>query len=253
MRWFACLALIATGCSSGGGYVPRRDGGPGEDLAGPSRDLAGPHDFSMGGSDMPLTSSCTDGIKNGSETDVDCGGGSCPPCLNGARCVQPSDCQSFVCQNGLCDPAASCTDGIKNGSETDVDCGGGSCPACPNGKHCTLSTDCQSLMCTNGLCSAGGNFTHSDGFGDSWTDATPTGTFTQAEALKACNAYVQKHAIAFTCADCGGGCTSDPCVYYQDTVNTPYVWFYGTGTERGQTSANCCIDNSTCFSSGSWN
>ncbi len=47
---------------------------------------------------------CTDGIKNGNETGVDCGG-SCPAC--------PS----------------SCSDGIQNGNETGIDCGG-SCPAC---------------------------------------------------------------------------------------------------------------------------
>ncbi len=48
---------------------------------------------------------CTDGIQNGDETGVDCGG-SCPPC-----------------------DGPTCTDGIQNGDETGVDCGG-SCPPC---------------------------------------------------------------------------------------------------------------------------
>jgi len=49
---------------------------------------------------------CTDGIKNGTETGIDCGG-SCSPC------VAPP----------------TCTDGIQNGTETGVDCGG-TCTAC---------------------------------------------------------------------------------------------------------------------------
>ena len=42
--------------------------------------------------------SCTDGRKNGDETDVDCGGSSCPQCANGQTCTQELDCQSHTCQ-----------------------------------------------------------------------------------------------------------------------------------------------------------
>nr|PIL97582.1 sushi domain (scr repeat) domain-containing protein [Toxoplasma gondii COUG] len=48
--------------------------------------------------------SCTDGVQNGGETGVDCGGSHCAPC-------------------------ASCGDGVQNNGETGVDCGG-PCPAC---------------------------------------------------------------------------------------------------------------------------
>ena len=55
----------------------------------------------------PAPANCTDGIQNGDETGIDCGG-SCAACV-------------------------SCTDGIQNGDETGVDCGG-SCPdACSFG------------------------------------------------------------------------------------------------------------------------
>ena len=47
---------------------------------------------------------CTDGIQNGTETGVDCG--------------------------GPCDPCPSCTDGIQNGEETGIDCGGPDCDPC---------------------------------------------------------------------------------------------------------------------------
>src|SRR5689334_14792557 len=44
------------------------------------------------GSDGDISSgSCTDGAKNGTETDVDCGG-SCEPCATGAQCTAASDC-----------------------------------------------------------------------------------------------------------------------------------------------------------------
>ncbi len=67
------------------------------------------------------TPTCTDGIQNGDETGIDCGG-SCEPCTI----------------------APTCNDGIQNGDETGVDCGG-SCEPCstntlsakllpPNGK-----------------------------------------------------------------------------------------------------------------------
>jgi hypothetical protein len=40
-----------------------------------------------------------DGVQNGHETDIDCGGG-CGPCANGRVCVVNDDCAS-----GQCDPA----------------------------------------------------------------------------------------------------------------------------------------------------
>jgi hypothetical protein len=45
---------------------------------------------------------CTDGVKNGTETGVDCGGGSCPTCATGQTCLSNSDCTSNVCSNGVC-------------------------------------------------------------------------------------------------------------------------------------------------------
>ena len=48
--------------------------------------------------------SCFNGIKDGDESGVDCGG-SCVPC-------------------------ATCDDGIKNGDETGIDCGGSFCEPC---------------------------------------------------------------------------------------------------------------------------
>ena len=98
--------------------------------------------------------SCTDGIKNGSESDIDCGGG-CGKCADGKSCGAGADCSSGVCgTNKLC-AVASCTDGVKNGNETDIDCGS-TCPACAMGKGCSATSDCTQSICdtTSKLCRA---------------------------------------------------------------------------------------------------
>jgi hypothetical protein len=51
-----------------------------------------------------LCRSCTDGIKNGQEDDVDCGT-SCPlKCANGKMCSNNGDCISNNCNNNVCAP-----------------------------------------------------------------------------------------------------------------------------------------------------
>lgn len=77
---------------------------------------------------------CGDNVKNGKETDIDCGGKDCIPlggyCDMGQHCKLPSDCVSNVCKVGVCQPP-TCTDAVKNGDEAGIDCGG-SCPTpCP--------------------------------------------------------------------------------------------------------------------------
>ncbi len=52
---------------------------------------------------------CSDGEKNGDETDVDCGGPDCSPCDEGEECIVSSDCESSICENGLCvEPGTEC-------------------------------------------------------------------------------------------------------------------------------------------------
>jgi hypothetical protein len=96
---------------------------------------------------------CSDAVQNGSETAVDCGGGTCPPCATGLTCGVGADCVTGVCTGGVCQ-AATCSDAVKNGAETAVDCGGGACPPCANGLTCANGTDCASGVCTGGVCQA---------------------------------------------------------------------------------------------------
>lgn len=45
---------------------------------------------------------CGDSLANGDESDVDCGGSTCPTCALGRSCVGPSDCTSGLCVDGKC-------------------------------------------------------------------------------------------------------------------------------------------------------
>lgn len=50
----------------------------------------------------PPIPTCVDGIKNGSETDMDCGGAACPKCATGKKCAKLTDCLTGLCSNGTC-------------------------------------------------------------------------------------------------------------------------------------------------------
>jgi hypothetical protein len=89
---------------------------------------------------------CHDRLRDGDETDADCGG-SCGRCPALAACVAPGDCQTGACDAGQC-RAPSCSDGRRDGLETDTDCGS-NCPGCLSGRHCITSSDCASGRCTS--------------------------------------------------------------------------------------------------------
>jgi hypothetical protein len=100
------------------------------------------------------SSQCSDNAKDGSETDVDCGGGTCATCATGKGCAAGSDCASTFCDGTTC-VATHCLDKSKDLDETDVDCGGPTCGAtCADGKTCAAGTDCISGVCSNATCYA---------------------------------------------------------------------------------------------------
>jgi hypothetical protein len=96
---------------------------------------------------------CGDGVLNGTETDLDCGGGSCLGCAVTEMCLLGRDCLEGVCTTNICQ-APTCSDGVANGLETDIDCGGTSaCPRCMDGRLCPNGpSDCISPLCTSGRC-----------------------------------------------------------------------------------------------------
>ncbi len=81
--------------------------GPGVNESGGSFGSTETKNFCIGGGAGP---SCDDGVQNGDETGVDCGG-SCTPCVT----------------------PPTCDDGVQNGDETGVDCGGSNCAPCGGG------------------------------------------------------------------------------------------------------------------------
>lgn len=93
---------------------------------------------------------CSDIIKNGDETDVDCGGSCLARCGPLEKCLNDGDCVGGVCIAETCAP--TCSDQTTNGAETDVDCGGSDCAACVLGKTCRVGMDCVSTLCQNGVC-----------------------------------------------------------------------------------------------------
>jgi hypothetical protein len=125
-------------------------------------DLCGP---AMNGMQcLGIPTNCDDGVEDGDETDVDCGG-SCPPCAAGQTCKLHTDCDSGVCTPGAgggggaggsagtstC-AAPTCSDGVQNGGESDVDCGA-ACPVqCAKGQFCFVDQDCESKTCKSGTC-----------------------------------------------------------------------------------------------------
>jgi len=99
-----------------------------------------------------VPAAATNGIKDGTETDVDCGGAAAPACGDGKACGDGPDCASKVCSARVC-AVPSATDHVQNGDETDVDCGGASAaPRCAAAKQCLTASDCASGACPNKLC-----------------------------------------------------------------------------------------------------
>ena len=105
---------------------------------------------------------CSDGAKNGNETDVDCGGAgfggkaACPKCADRSHCAKNSDCKNNTCFGAGPGTCVSCGDAVKDGNETDIDCGGPACDAqgktCGTTKGCVTGADCVSGYCAGGTC-----------------------------------------------------------------------------------------------------
>ncbi|MCH9660546.1 MAG: T9SS type A sorting domain-containing protein [Bacteroidetes bacterium] len=89
------------------------------------------------------TPTCTDGVQNGSETGVDCGGPDCGPCA----------------------PDPTCNDGVQNGDETGIDCGGSSCAPCAIACSSTVDTFDYSESFESNL----GAWTNDSGDDVNWT------------------------------------------------------------------------------------
>ncbi|MFO0761084.1 MAG: hypothetical protein U0359_31690 [Byssovorax sp.] len=120
---------------------------------------------------------CNNGIKDGTETDVDCGGSSCAtPCGQGKACSAGTDCASTFCADGVCCESAcgaacqSCNQPNKLGICSAINMGQDNSPAgicsgtstCANGvckklngQPCAANAECTSGACADGVCCSG--------------------------------------------------------------------------------------------------
>jgi len=119
-----------------------------------------------------VESTCSNGIKDSDETDIDCGG-ECDKCRSGRTCIINLDCSSNLCDSGICVRVDRCDDGILNGDETGIDCGGTCQNKCRLGRTCNVVEDCEStLTCVSGTCAEPGivadQDTDGDGIPDEW-------------------------------------------------------------------------------------
>ena len=100
-----------------------------------------------------VTPQCDDGVHNGDESDVDCGGSCGATCADSQDCTVNGDCVSNVCVANTCEPSAPrCDDGVHNGDESDVDCGGSCGATCADSQDCTVNGDCISDVCVTNTC-----------------------------------------------------------------------------------------------------
>ena len=189
-----------------------------------------------------IAAGCIDTVKNGSETDVDCGGPLCSPCVSGQTCSVATDCESGICDPSNMCTVPSCQDGVLNQAETDVDCGNGAntgCNACAAGRSCRQGSDCDSGLCgadnrcTSATCSDGAKN------GDE-TDTDCGGTCVRCATSKTCQANTDCESDF--CKD--GTCTAPSCT---DGVKNGDE----TDTDCGGTCDRCadgkaCSDGKDC-------
>jgi hypothetical protein len=80
--------------------------------------------------DEGIFPTCSDGIQNGQETGIDCGGPECPACPTCSDGIQNGQETGIDCGGPECAACLTCSDGIQNGQETGIDCGGPDCDPC---------------------------------------------------------------------------------------------------------------------------
>ncbi len=185
----AAIGGAATGGAATGGAATggAATGGAGGAAGGTTGDAATPPPDGA--------SSCDDNVRDGSETDVDCGG-SCRPCALAQKCAADSDCSRVApgCDGALGGCACNlvtgtcvvshCADERQDSTESDVDCGG-VCPGCGPQKHCGGDSDCSATV----------------------SGCAGTGCFCDAVSQTCVVSHCFDHKMdsSETAVDCGGG------------------------------------------------
>lgn len=166
------------------------------------------------------TNTCNNGVQDGNETGVDCGG-SCPPCGTCTNGVQDGDETGVDC-GGSCPACPTCSDGIQNGNETGVDCGG-SCPPCqtsctaPGGQKATGIKPKRANLTWNSVSGANDYTAELRATGaSSWTAGNTSGTSITATGLTSGQQYEWR--VTANCS--GGSATSGICLFTAGDKNS---------------------------------
>lgn len=106
------------------------------------------------------TPNCSNGMQDGGETGVDCGGGVCAPCGLGGGCASNGHCvASTVCSGGTCICApgqADCNANPADGCEINLVIDPNHCGLCGNTCSAPNATEtCNMTMCQIASCDVG--------------------------------------------------------------------------------------------------
>ncbi|KAF6263210.1 hypothetical protein COO60DRAFT_513298 [Scenedesmus sp. NREL 46B-D3] len=208
---------------------------------------------------------CSNGVKDGRETDLDCGGGGCQAlCSRGQGCVEARDCITGVCSGGVCRQAATCTNRLRDDNEGDTDCGQVCDRQCGVAGLCQANADCISNVCRSGRCvdaptcsnevrdaretdvdCGGGGCSAACGVGqlcgNTWDCRTRTcGTNGQCQQLSSCTNGIWDTATEGA-QDCGDNCARQCGVASTCRINGDCI--------SGVCTSGRCTDAATCRNS----
>ncbi|TNF36104.1 MAG: hypothetical protein EP329_05540 [Deltaproteobacteria bacterium] len=177
---------------------------------------------------------CDDGILNGNESDLDCGG-SCGPCAFGDACRAPGDCATNVCEAKSC----ACSVGFApddDGVCRDID----DCTPnpCENGGTCADRINGFDCACVPGY---SGPVCQTDD-----DDCSPNPCKNGGTCTDAVNDYDCACLDGFWGADCGQVCELGHCVAGTVTCAAGGVERVCTACEAGWDGDDCESDLDEC-------
>ena len=169
--------------------------------------------------------SCTNKVKDGTETAADCGGSCSTKCAIDKGCSSGADCETGFCNTAVepkvcriaVDTDYCAAGGVGFGSispeisETDVDCGGPGCRRlgnlCALNKLCLIHEDCQSTATGGGLCVRDPKISDSPKKCVSCSDTTKNGDETDVD----CGGQFCKKCPDLKVCDNSNDCSSGRC------------------------------------------
>lgn len=161
-------------------------------------------------SNVCVPAQCTDGVQNGAETAIDCGGGTCAPCTVGQGCGADSDCDTSACSGSVCVECNAATD-------------------CPG-----TDTDCHMRTCTSHTCGVNNVVSGT-------ATSSQTGGDCRVNQCDGAGAIVNVADDSDVPADDGQQCTSDVC-----TSGAPSHPPLASGTTCSQGGGAVCNGAGAC-------